>query len=44
VEEVLHATFVTNEPETFVNQQPSNRAIGHDCVLRGAQRPIDSVS
>ena len=43
VEEVFHATFVTNEPETLVDQQPCNRAIGHDCVLRGPRGPIDSM-
>src|SRR5690606_33714171 len=31
VEEMLHAALVANEAETLVNQQPCNRAAGHDC-------------
>src|SRR5262245_7016339 len=30
MEKMLHAAFVANEPEPFVNQQSCNRATGHD--------------
>ena len=32
VEEVLDAAFVANKPETLINQQSRNRAVGHDGV------------
>ena len=34
VEEVLDSTFVADEPETFVDQQPSDSAVWHTQALR----------
>lgn len=31
MKEVFDTTFITNEPEAFVDQQTCNRAVGHDC-------------
>ena len=34
VEEVFDSTFVADEPETFVDQQPSDSAVWHTQALR----------
>ncbi len=34
VEEMLDPSFITNEPEAFVDEEPCNRAGGHTRVLR----------
>jgi hypothetical protein len=39
MEEMLHTAFIADEAETLVDQQPCNRAVGHDCSFDERPKP-----